>query len=644
MSGLKLPRLISDGMVLQREKKIHIWGWNEPGSKITVQFKNEIYKTDTDKKGDFEVWLDPCSYGGPYELVISDDKNEHITVKDVLVGEVWLCSGQSNMELPMSRVKDKYPDELINCDYPFVREFKIKENINFMMPLEEPETGCWRAPSKEYISEFSATAYFFARELNALTGIPVGFIDLSLGGSLIHCWMSREMLAGYDIKLKEADKYADDDFRNSVYETNVSEPQKWHKEIDEKDEGLKEHWESEDTDDGLWKEVELPAFFKDTEIGNTLGCIYLRKSFDIPSEMVGKEAYLWLGTMVDSDRTYVNGEFVGNTEYQYPPRKYSVRKGLLHEGKNNVTVRLKAEYYLEYSDEERSAARFTPGKEFKIFNDDNFVDLSGLWKYKIGAVADREAPRQDFVSWKAMGLYNAMTAPCHKYPIGGINWYQGESDCVNTEEYTDLFVRMIEGYRKEWKDPDIRVNVVQLPNFVIDNAKDDDSWYKMREVLRRLKDHVSDCKSIVTIDLGEDNDLHPQGKKELGRRLALMTAHYCWDNNIECFGPEIKKIMCSVNNDEAEIIISMDHTGEKLLVREANGKGSDGVVKDFEVIDEAGNCLPAQVKVHKDRIILVINGLKYSVKEIRYCYSFTNKGALIYNSDGLPMSPGLYNV
>ena len=448
MSELRMPRLISDGMVLQRDRKVRIWGYDAPGRDIEISFLDDVYKTISDSDGYFEVWLNPHHYGGPYKMEISDDAGGSVTIEDILIGEVWLCSGQSNMELTMIRVRDRYPDEMVNCDYPDVRSFKISEALDFTAPVRECQTGRWRRPAREYISEFSATAYFFARELNKMTGIPVGYIDASLGGSKVHCWMSREMLEGYDDKLALADKYAPQEFRDAVLKDNTEKVAKWHNRLDSEDTGLKEHWESADLDDSDWDTVELPAFFKDTVIGDTLGCIYFRKTFDVPADMAGKSARLWLGTIVDSDKTYVNGKLVGQTEYQYPPRKYDIPGGLLHEGENNVTVRMKSEYLVGYPGATHVAARFTPGKEYRIFNENGTVELAGTWKYKIGAVSDEPAYYQDFISWKPTGLYNAMTAPCHKYTIGGFNWYQGESDCEERDEYTDLFTRTIPGFSR----------------------------------------------------------------------------------------------------------------------------------------------------------------------------------------------------
>ncbi|MCR5508234.1 MAG: sialate O-acetylesterase [Lachnospiraceae bacterium] len=644
MSNLRLPRLISDGMVLQRDRKNHIWGYDVPGRNITVSFIDDVYKTVTDPNGRFEVWLEPVPFGGPYTVTVCDDADESFTVSDVLVGEVWLCSGQSNMELPMDRVKDRYPEEFDECDYPNVREFKITEDVDFTAPLDEVRTGCWRRPDRSYLGSFSATAYFFAKELNILTGIPVGFIDASLGGSKIECWMSREMLKGYDDKLAIADEYAPKAVRDAVNEANIKGMDDWHAMVDAMDEGLKEHWESDDTDDREWKEITLPAFFKDTEIGDMFGCIWFRKSFNVPAKMAGKSAKLWLGTIVDSDKTYVNGVYVGQTDYQYPPRKYDIPEGLLREGRNTVTVRMNCEYLEGFPGAVHSAARFTPGKEYKLFDEEYSIDLTGEWKYRVGAVTDVEFYRQNFVSWKPVGLYNAMTAPCHKYTIGGFNWYQGESDCEETGLYKDLFLRMIDGYRKEWDDETLFASIVQLPNFTIDNDPCSEAWQRMRETLRALGEQIKDCESVTAIDLGEDNDLHPVGKKELGRRLALVAAHFRCGTDIEYSGPRIEKSVCVKSADGAVITLSMSHVSDGIVIKAANGKGDDLKVTDMYIVDDAGNHLRAAVSAAKDKLILNVPGLNRSAREIRYCYAQSNSGALIYNSEGLPMSPGIYKL
>ncbi|MCR4996447.1 MAG: sialate O-acetylesterase, partial [Butyrivibrio sp.] len=213
MSSLKLSRLLSDRAVIQRRKSIHIWGWDVSKASVTIKFENDIVTTICDENGRFDAYLPARESGGPYTLVVSDDAGNVAVVKDILVGLVWLCSGQSNMELPIARTRDRYP-EIIDCeDNDHIRTFKVVEETNYKAPNEEHNTGSWSGVCRETIMDFSATAYFFAAKLQRLTGQPIGLINVSLGGSRIQSWMSREMLEGYDDLLEIADKYADDDFR-----------------------------------------------------------------------------------------------------------------------------------------------------------------------------------------------------------------------------------------------------------------------------------------------------------------------------------------------------------------------------------------------------------------------------------------------
>ena len=356
MGKLTLPKIISDGMVLQRRKRIHIWGWDEPGSKIEVRLDNLIGRGEVDENGRFDIYLSAKESGGPYELIVSNDRDEEIAVKDVMIGIVWFCTGQSNMELPIARVKDRYPALANIEENTGIRTFKILEDTDFHGPLEELRSGSWSHVSSSTIMNYSATGYFFAAYLQKITGQTVGFINASLGGSRISSWMSKEMLSGYDELLAEADKYADDDFRKSQADKNVINGTLWREKLDKQDRGLSEKWMKEDLDERSWKEMDIPVMFEDTELSGMCGSVWFRKSFDLPESLAGKEARLFLGTMVDRDEVFVNGVKVGGIEYQYPPRKYDIPEGLTREKDNHIVIRLCVEYGL---------GRITPGKEYR---------------------------------------------------------------------------------------------------------------------------------------------------------------------------------------------------------------------------------------------------------------------------------------
>ncbi|MBQ7616406.1 MAG: hypothetical protein IJU77_15295 [Butyrivibrio sp.] len=626
MGKLTLPKIISDGMVLQRRKRIHIWGWDEPGSKIEVRLDNLIGRGEVDENGRFDIYLSAKESGGPYELIVSNDRDEEIAVKDVMIGIVWFCTGQSNMELPIARVKDRYPALANIEENTGIRTFKILEDTDFHGPLEELRSGSWSHVSSSTIMNYSATGYFFAAYLQKITGQTVGFINASLGGSRISSWMSKEMLSGYDELLAEADKYADDDFRKSQADKNVINGTLWREKLDKQDRGLSEKWMKEDLDERSWKEMDIPVMFEDTELSGMCGSVWFRKSFDLPKSLAGKEARLFLGTMVDRDEVFVNGVKVGGIEYQYPPRKYDIPEGLTREKDNHIVIRLCVEYGL---------GRITPGKEYKIFNDEAEVRLDGKWYYKVAARCG-EVPATDFINWHPTGLYNAMTAPCHNFPVDGIIWYQGESNTHEPWDYEDLSRRMIKGYRDMWGEENLPYILVQLPNFVIDVAPVNDPWPTFRLTQSKLLDDPM-VGMTVNMDLGEDNDLHPTGKRRIGKRLALWASHIKYGYPSEYTGPVpvsakaansgwIKGSVVDITFDHADGLVSRDI-----------GKGSE--IRDFVVVDDKGNETEAKAEIVDGKIQLQTALKADKIKKVKYLVAYTYSGAMLYNKANLPLGP-----
>lgn len=632
---LRLPRLLSDGMVLQQKKRVHIWGWDTPGCEVMISFLGKEYLACTDEAGKFSIFLDALVPGGPYTMEIKDRQGQELVLSDIWIGDVWICSGQSNMELPMERVRDKYPGEIADCKNPAIRTFKITEHADFRGPLADHLSGEWKPAEENTILSFSATAYFFARQMNRMLGIPIGLINASLGGSRIESWMGKEMLEGYDDFLALAEKYADDNFRESRISNNQAFAQKWHDGLDKVDKGLAENWKQgipKGTEDE-WKNVEIPFFFADTELRDFIGSVWFCRSFTVPDKLAGKQAKLWLGTIVDSDTVYINGQWVGQTDYQYPPRKYTIPAGLLKKGENTIVIRVKCE---------NGHGRFTPGKDYALWNEEERVSLQGKWRYRIGAVC-KQIEETDFVNWKPTGLYNGMMAPCHPYTIAGILWYQGEANSWNPDNYFDLTKRMMNGYREKWNDRELPYLYVQLPNFSseiydIDRNGNTCSWAPMREMQRSALS-LPGTGMVVSMDLGEDNDLHPLNKKDIGFRLAMQAAAKLYGLDAECEGPMIKSVSAACTDESSgnyRISIQCEKCSGGMYAFSPN-KGKS--VDDFEVLDVLGNSYRAKVTLDADRIVVEVVSMLAKPVMVRYCYGNTNKGALIYNRGGFPMSP-----
>ncbi len=629
MGDLRLPRLISDGMILQQKKQIKMWGFDRPGRKVMLSFLGEEYVAVADGEGRFEAVLPPMEPGGPYNLYIGNENGEEIVVTDILIGDVWLCAGQSNMELPMERVKDRYPEEIRECSEPFIRTFKVIEHSDFHGPLRELQSGSWEKADTGTILKFSATAYFFAKQMYQMTGVPVGLINTSLGGSRIQSWMSREMLQGDVEDLLLAEKYADDAFVAGQLERNQENMEAWHRNLDEQDQGLKRNFKELKAPEPSFKEVSIPFFFRDTQLQGFIGSVWFLRNFQVTGGLAGKAAKLWLGTIVDSDTVYINGVMVGHTDYQYPPRKYEIPEGLLREGENTIVIRVKCE---------NGHGRFTDGKKYALWNDEEEIDLTGKWYYEIGAACEQIEPT-DFVNWKPTGLYNGMVAPCRPYTLAGILWYQGESNTHVPEVYLELMKRMVAGYRKEWGE-ELPFLYVQLPNFAIDRYDSDadetgQGWPVVRELQRRAK-KLPRVGMAVTMDLGEDNDLHPLNKKEVGFRLAMLAAKMLYGIASECEGPEI----CGIDYE-------MEKTGAVLLYFKnitdgmyAYGGEKGKEIRDFELRDEQGIWHRAAAVIKEDTIRLTpVERIRIRPCGVRYLFSNISHGAMIYNRAGFPLSP-----
>lgn len=537
MSNIRLSALISNGMIVQRGRKVHVWGWSDSAVHVEGCISDNKASADAIKDEDeyrFDLYFDELPAGGPYELEIRAEGGV-IKVSDVYSGDVFQLAGQSNIEFPMSRVRDTYPEYFVDPKDNLIRTFKVVENGNFHGPLKEVQSGSWVDVNEASLPDYSAIGFFMAKALRASEDVPVGLVNTTLGGSTIESWMSRDMLAAWPDDIKLAEKYADDAFLAEVKRTNEHNGSSWREEAANKDKGLSEKWyELTDGVDEVngWKDIEIPSIFKEIpDLKGYIGSVWLWKEIDVPASLAGKEAVLWFGTMVDYDITYLNGEEIGRTEYLYPPRRYAIRKGLLKEGKNHICVRLGIE---------TGRGRVTPGKLLAIltgsgkricdgFNEtvegfDDVLDVSGTWKYKKGCSMEKVAPT-DFFNWKPTALFNGMLNPCTNYPVKAVIWYQGESNAGRSSMYFDQLKSMTEGYRKLWKDDSLPVITVKLPEFDdvtyepdgTDNIRTD--WSDMQKVQEACT-AIPGVYLVETAGTGEINDLHPQRKKPIGDSIA----------------------------------------------------------------------------------------------------------------------------
>ncbi|WP_083996907.1 sialate O-acetylesterase [Chryseobacterium sp. BLS98] len=607
---VRLPALVSDGMILQRNQDLKIWGYADAGEKIAIKFINKTYNTTADQNGNWSLMLPKLNAGGPFIMTINE-----ITLKDILIGDVWVASGQSNMELPMRRLTPLYGDEIKNVNNQNIRFFTVPQKYNFKAPQNDLDGGKWESTNPQTILNFSGVAYFFAKELNEKNKVPVGIIHTSLGGSPVQAWMDEKSLKKYPEYLAEAEKWKNDDLIQSTESQERSLSKAWYAELDQSDIGLNQHWEKDNANDSGWKTTMVPGSWEDQE-GPFDGSVWFRKEIILPKGADQKTAFLNLGRIKDADVTYINGIKVGNVTYEYPPRWYDIPKGVLKEGKNIITVRV-----INGS----GKGQFIADKPYYLEIDGQKTDLKGEWKYKIGAKMEKMAPGQTFIRWKPVGLYNSMIHPLINYKIKGFIWYQGESNTGKPKEYGDLLSTMISDWRSKWNKNDLPFFIVQLANFM--EKKDEpleSNWAELREQQRQVSLHVPYAGLAVTIDLGEWNDIHPLNKKAVGDRLALQALKIGEGKKIIADGP----VYQSMKTEGNTIILSFKPETDDLV---------QGELKGFAIQQKGGSYQWAKAKAKGNKVI-VWNDQVTSPANVRYDWADNPDGNL-KNKSGLPASP-----
>ncbi|MFZ6033412.1 MAG: sialate O-acetylesterase [Melioribacter sp.] len=615
---VRLPKLISDGMVLQREVPLKIWGWASPGEKVEIKFIDSAYSVAASDKGKWQIMIPPQNAGGPYKMEIS--ASNKITINDILIGDVWVCSGQSNMELPMRRVEPVYKDIIANSSNKFIRQFYVPREYCFTERKEDFSDGKWTEANPQTVLDFTAVGYFFARELYDKYKIPIGLINTSLGGSPAEAWMSEEALKEFPRYYEELQKFKDYSLIEKIRKSDSVRINNWYTTLRRKDEGYKNPdtpWYSTALNTSGWDTIAIPGYWKNTPLEGTNGAVWFRKEIQIPESADKSWGLLILGRIVDADSVFVNGKFAGSVSYQYPPRRYRLPEGVLKPGRNLITVRVISNI---------GDGGFVPDKQYELVLKDTTIDLKGYWKYKTGAVMP-PLESQTFIRWKPGGLFNAMLAPLFNYKIKGVVWYQGESNADRPVEYRRLFPALIKDWRNNWHQGDFPFLFVQLANFMEpDSAPSNSNWALLREAQTKALD-LPNTGMAVTIDIGEWNDIHPLNKKDAGKRLALAAMKIAYGEDPVFSGPVYKSMRIEGN----KIIIDFSHTGGGLVC-----KGNQ--LKHFAIAGADKKFVWANAEIKDNKVIVWSDEIKNPVA-VRYAWADNPEGANLYNKEGLPASP-----
>ena len=493
-----LGDIFSDHMVLQRDRAIPVWGTSAPYARIDVIWQGSTITTRAQNDGFWRVELPATSAGGPYTLKVNDTE-----VNDILVGDVFLCSGQSNMELQVDRCLDAVADEIKDYSNLQIRYLFVPTAYSFDGPQEHLPACKWEVLDSEATGlSWSAVCYFTARYLQEETGVPVGMVNVSVGGSPIESWFREDVLPDYSMsELNHLREPGVLDSMNRFNSTVYSDWQNAHNALPAP-KGAK--WHPADV-------FKTDSWAKDSKGEIIYGSHFLRRNFTLKKDQIGP-AKLRLGAIVDADSTFINGQYVGNTTYMYPPRNYQVPDGVLKEGQNTLEIHLYACG--------GNPAHFVPDKEYCLETAGGKVSLLKGWEHKPGKrMPARES--EIFLRWKPVGLYNGMEAPLKDFAFAGFIWYQGESNTGNAADYGNLLETLVQTRREELKTPDLPFYIIELAAFEHSELTDTDwGWNRVQKEQRRTAEKLEGVWCVPNADLGEWNDIHPQDKATLGKRIV----------------------------------------------------------------------------------------------------------------------------
>ncbi|MDZ7291793.1 MAG: sialate O-acetylesterase [candidate division KSB1 bacterium] len=626
VAQVKLPAIFSNNLVLQRNAKIPVWGTAEPGNQITVKIHRQKKTTKADQTGKWRIDLAPMPAGGPYELVVVG--SEMIKFTNVMIGEVWLCSGQSNMEMPMVSTWAKvnnFKDEVAAANYPDLRLF-IVHRAKSTRPRTDVESEGWKICDSTSIKNFSATAYFFGRHLQQRLGVPVGLIQSAWGGTVVEAWTSSATLktvpdmAGF-IRMLETSPL-DSIFDESAFAAKMAE---WNRQLDELDAKSQEagsRWNLPDFDDSTWPTMLLPNNWERAGLPTFDGIVKFRKVVQLPESFGKQNLHLNLGPIDDADVTYFNGVQIGATNIWNQHRHYRVPADLPKIGNNVIAVRV--------LDTGGGGGLYGKPETLNLLKDSTqAIPLAGEWRYQPGADLQKLPPRPVSPNTpnRPTVLYNAMIAPLVPYAIRGAIWYQGESNAGRAHQYRTLFPLLIKDWRARWGQGDFSFLFVQLANFQpVATEPVDDDWAELREA-QTMALSLPNTGMAVTIDIGDANDIHPGNKQEVGDRLALNARHLVYGENIAYSGP----IYQSMKIEGNRIRLIFDHAEGGLII-----KGGDKL-QGFAIAGDDRKFVWAEAEIDGKTVVVSSPQIVKPVA-VRYAWA-SNPVCNLYNRAGLPASP-----
>ena len=613
---VRVANVFSGHMVLQRNAAVPVWGWAAKGEKVTVAFHNQTKQTVAGKDGKWMINLDNETAGGPYTLSVKGKKNS-IELKDILVGEVWICSGQSNMEWPLNATLNA-EKEMAGASYSQLRQIKIDHTVS-VAPEEDCKTAGWEVCTPASAGNFTAVGYYFAKELQKELNVPIGLINTSWGGTIVETWISKTGLQSNTdfaavAKQLPANREQFQKEQLAGIQKNVAAFQ--YSEPAEKTEG----WELADYNDTRWSNLSVPKGWEEQGLNGLDGTVWYRKTITLTAAQAAKDAIVWLGKIDDCDVTFINGKKVGETCVYDRVRKYAIPAGLLKEGKNVIAVKV--------LDTGGGGGFWGDAADVKIEMAEGTLSLAGEWKARVDVKASIVS-----VSPNSMPtlLYNTMIHPLVPFAIKGAIWYQGESNAGWAQQYAVSFPLLIQDWRSKFNQGNFPFYYVQLASF---NASNQNSttgskWAELRDAqLKTLQ--LPNTGMAVTSDIGDAKDIHPRNKLDVGKRLSLWALKNDYGKNNTASGPIYKNMQ--VENDHVKIEFENIAGGLK-----ATGN-KYGYLQGFMIAGKDQQFKWAKAWI-KDNAVIVWSDEVTAPVAVRYAWTDDNSEGNLFNSLGLPASP-----
>ena len=615
-----LPKIFADNMVFQRNSPIPVWGWASANERIVVVFNKQSKTIKADKNGKWSLRLDSENAGGPFELTVKGENL--IQLKNIMVGEVWLCSGQSNMEFPVGSTGGwqggvlNYKKEIAAANYPSIRQIKIQHNIN-TIPEGDVIADGWKVCDSTTVSAFSAVAYFFAKNIYDSLKIPVGLINDSWGGTNIETWISREgfessdefkeMIAG--IPIINLDSMASIVIKDSKLRIEALQGTK----LNRLNTSL---FNQVSFDDSSWPSLNEPQLWESQSIGELDGVVWLRKTITLTAADIKKNAVLELAKIDDYDVTYVNGVKVGSTDSWDLDRKYVITPGILAEGKNVIAIRV--------VDTGGGGGIYGEPENLKLSLGDSKISLAGNWKFQVESIQ----PKTNENSLPSL-CYNAMISPLIPYTFRGVLWYQGESNAGRSFQYRKAFPLLINDWRQKWNNPGMPFYFVQLATFnTSGNSNEGCGWAELREA-QTMTLSLPNTGMCVTTDVGNPTDVHPTNKQVVGKRLAAMALHDVYKKELVCSGPTFKSMETKGN----QLILTFDNIGSGLVTPDKYG-----YIKGFEIAGKDQVFYYAKAFIKDNSVILYSESVESPIAA-HFGWSGDASDNNLFNKEGFPAVP-----